>query len=105
MVVGLYYDLQVDYATLLWWEFGNSIVNTNVVNGVSCACYWGLVLKYVYEKEGIKVLEDEPTTDFVLYQHPKTLEDDLVFFPSVARILDAILRKVDPNHPVLVAYL
>lgn len=36
MVVGLYYDLQVDYVTQLWEEFGLSISHTNVANKVSC---------------------------------------------------------------------
>lgn len=58
----------MDYATQLWQEFGNSIANTNVVNGVSCARYWSLILKYVYEKGGILVPADQPTTEFVVYQ-------------------------------------
>lgn len=33
------------------------------------------------------------------------MEDDLEAFPFVARIPDAMLHKVDPAHPVLVAYL
>lgn len=38
MVVGIYYDLQLDYATQLWDEFVKSIGNTNVVDGISFAC-------------------------------------------------------------------
>lgn len=50
MIVGLYYDLNVDYATQLWEEFGPSITHTNVENGVSCARYWSLILRDVYKK-------------------------------------------------------
>ena len=70
MVAGLYYDLQVDYATQLWQEFGNSIANTNVVNGFSYARYWSLILKYVYEKERILVPVEDPKDEFGMYQHP-----------------------------------
>ena len=56
MVDGLYYDLQVDYATQLWQGFGNNIANISVVNGVSCAHYLSLILQFVYEKEGILVM-------------------------------------------------
>lgn len=105
MVARWYYDFQVDYATQLWKDFGNSIANTNFVNGVSFACYWIVILKYVYDKEGIMVLEDDPTADFVLHQHPKTVEDDPPVFPIVARIKEAMLRKVDPANPILIAYL
>lgn len=39
MVMGLYYDLSVDYATQLWKEFGKSLLNKNMVKGISCARY------------------------------------------------------------------
>lgn len=105
MIVGLYYDLQVDYAIQLWQEFGNSIANTDVVNGVSYARYWSLILKSVYEKEDIMVPEDEPKVDLFLYQHPKVVQDDSEVFPNVARIHDAMLHKIDLADLVLVAYL
>lgn len=59
----------------------------------------------MYEKEGIVVHEDEPKAEFSLYHHPKMVEDNQDEFPSVARILDALLRRVDPTNPVLEAYL
>lgn len=39
MVAGIYYDLQVDYATQIWNDFVKSIGNTNIVDGISCARY------------------------------------------------------------------
>lgn len=39
MVVGLYYDLHMDYETHLREEFGVSISHTHVANGVSCERY------------------------------------------------------------------
>lgn len=59
----------------------------------------------MYEKEGILVPADIPTVEFGVYQHPNNLADDLEVFPTVARIPDAMLRKVDPTNPILVAYL
>ena len=70
MVVGLYYELQVDYATQLWQDFGNSIAHTNVVNGVSFACYWSLILWYVSEKEGI-LHDDVLKAEFVFLSTTK----------------------------------
>lgn len=48
MIVGLYYDLNVNYVTHLWEEFGTGISYTNVTNGVSCMRYWSLILREVY---------------------------------------------------------
>lgn len=86
MVVGLYYDLQVDYSTQLWQEFGNNIAHTSFANGVSCAYYWSLILRYVYGNEGTMVPNVGPKADFVLYQNPKMVENNSEIFPSVARI-------------------
>lgn len=60
-------------------------------------------MKYVYEKEGVAIPEDEPKAEFPLYHHQKTVEDNQDVFPTVSR--DAMLRRVDPTNPVLVAYL
>lgn len=94
MIVGLYYDLIADYATQLWEEIG-----------LSCARYSSLIFQQVYEKERILIPDDVPKVEFGIYQHPKTVEDDSDVFHSVARILDATLRKVDLTNPILVAYL
>lgn len=50
MVVGLYYDLQVDYGTQLWQKFGNSIGHTSAVNGVSFSRYWSLIFDMCMKK-------------------------------------------------------
>ncbi|CAI9290474.1 unnamed protein product [Lactuca saligna] len=39
-----------------------------------------------------------------MFHHPKAVEDDEKIFPTVARIPDAMLRKVDQSHHVLVSY-
>ena len=39
MVAGLYYDLNVDFATHMWKEFVKTLENTNMVKGISCARY------------------------------------------------------------------
>lgn len=48
---------------------------------------------------------DEPKAEFLKYHFLKSVEDDEEVFPSVARIPDAMLKKIDPLNPVLVAYL
>lgn len=62
-------------------------------------------MKFVYEKEGILVHVEDPKAEFGVYQHPKTVEDDLEVFSTFSRIPDAMIRKVDPVDPVLIAYL
>ncbi|CAI9302926.1 unnamed protein product [Lactuca saligna] len=73
--------------------------------GDFCARYWSLILEKVYEKEAIPVMTDVEVAEFSFYQFPKTVEDDEAIFSRVARIPDAMLRKVSPTHKVLVRYL
>lgn len=105
LVAGIDYDLLVDYTTQLWEEFVKSISNTNMVDGISCARYWTLIIQYAYKKEGIQVPEDDEKAAFFSHHFPNTVDDDPDMFPTVARISDGILRKVDSSDPVLVAYL
>lgn len=102
MVVGLYYDLQVDCATHLWNEFVKSVANTNDVDVISCSHYWSIILQFSYKKEGIEVPQEEDTASFSLFHFPEIVEDDVDVFPMVAHIPDAMLRKIDPAHPMLV---
>ncbi|KAL7604923.1 hypothetical protein Lser_V15G18161 [Lactuca serriola] len=105
MVMGIYHDINVDYATQLWKEFVKSLENTNSEKGISCARYWSLILEKVYEKEAIPAEADVEVAEFSLYQFPKVVEDDEAIFTRIARIPDAMLRKVSPTHKVLVRYL
>lgn len=83
----------------------NWYLTNHVTNGVSCARYKSLIFQDVYEKEGIFVPSNVPKEKFTIYQHPKTVEDDSEIFLSATRILDSMLRKVDPRNHVLVDYL
>ena len=47
MVMGIYYDINVDYATQLWKEFVKSLENTNSEKRISYARYWSLILEKV----------------------------------------------------------
>lgn len=85
-------------------SFLKSVENTDAVDGVSCARYWSLILRYAYEKEGVLVPTDEPNAEFVKYHYLKTIEDDVSIFPTVARILVGMLKMVDPLNPVLEDY-
>ena len=105
MIAGLYYDLNVDYATQIWEEFIKILENTNVVKGILCTRYWSLALQSVYEKEGIPIPTDEAKAEIMKYHFPKIVEDDLEVYPNVARIPDGMLKKIDPTNSVLVAYL
>lgn len=60
------------------------ISHTNVLNGVSCARYWSLILRDVYEKEGILVPSNVPKAEFTIYQHPNSVQDDPMIFPTMA---------------------
>ena len=56
----------------------------NVTNGVSWARFWSLILRGVYEKEGILVPTEDAKVVFLIYQTPKIVTDDPVLFPIVA---------------------
>lgn len=105
IVAGIYQNLSVDYAPQMWREFLKSVEKTNVVDGISCARYWSLILQFAYEKEGIQVPAVEDTSEFLKYNFPKTVEDNADEFPSVGRIPDGILKKVDSSNSFLQAYL
>ena len=105
MVLGLYYDLNVDYGTQLWKAFIKSLENTIVEKGISCARYWSLIHQKVYEKAGIQVPEGAEVAKFTKYQLPKVVEDDENIFTNIAIIPDTMLRKVHSSHKVLVGYM
>lgn len=105
MVAGIYYDPIVDFSTQMWKELLKSVGNTIFVQGVSCARYWSLILQYKYEKEGIEVPADEQKVELLKYNFQKAIEDDEEMFPNIARIPDAILKRVDPTNSVLMEYL
>ena len=80
MIVVLYYDLNIDYVTQPWEEFETGISYTNVSNGVPCARCCSFMLQDVYDKEGILVPSDVLKAEFIVYQHPKSAEDDQAVF-------------------------
>ena len=96
MVAGIYYDLNVDYSEQLWTEFLTSISKTSAKQGISCARYWSLIIQYVYNKEKIEVPDFEEKAVFHMYGSSKEVADDPEVFTSIARIPDAMLKKVDP---------
>lgn len=105
MVSGLYYDIPVDYSIQLWKEFQKSVENSNVVQGIFCARYWSLILRYFYDKEGIQAFDEEETAEFMKYHFPNEVSDDEEIFAHVARIPVAMLKKVDPSSEVLLNYI
>lgn len=56
----------------MWKEFQKSVENTNVVQRISWARYWSLILRYAYDKEGIQVPVDEPKAKILKYHFLKT---------------------------------
>lgn len=101
----LYYDLNGDYVTYLWEEFGTSIMHTNLVNGVLGARFWILILQNVYRYEDIWVPFDVESAEFSTMAALRIFVDDSTMFPIVAHIPDAILKLVDPKNSILVQCL
>ncbi|CAI9278680.1 unnamed protein product [Lactuca saligna] len=58
-------------------------------------------------KKGVDMASFGPCfrVEFAKYNFPKAVEDDVKEFPTVARIPDAMLKKVDPSNSVLMAYM
>lgn len=79
-LVGIYYDLNVGYATQLWEEFSTAITHTNLANGVSYARYWSLISSKFMKKEGILVHSEDEKADFSTLATPQLLVDDPVIF-------------------------
>lgn len=101
---GLYYGLNVDYASLLWEEFGTSISHSILAIGVSSARFWGLIMKEIYNREDILIPSDVDTTEFPSMIVPKIAVDDATIFPVGSRIPDSMLKLMDPKNPLFVKY-
>lgn len=84
VIVGLYYGLKVDYASLFWEEFGNSISHSKMENGVSSARFCGMIFREVYTQEGVLFPSDIDTNKFPPMTVPKFVMDDAMLFPMVA---------------------
>lgn len=76
---GVYYGLDVDCASHVWEEFGSSISQTNLTNGVSSIWVWSLILQEVYNQEHILVPSGVKTIEFLTIDALRFFVDD----PSV----------------------
>lgn len=97
VVASLYYGLNVDYALLLWEEFGTSVSHSKIGTGVSSARFWGLILKEIYCQESILVPSNVDTVEFPTMTVPNIVVDDVVIFHVVAPIPDLMQNLVDPK--------
>lgn len=102
---GLYYGLNVDYASPLWEEFGISISHTKLATRVSSAQFWGPILKDIYNLENILIPDGIESVEFPTIAAPRVSMDDVNVFPNVVRIPNSMLKLVDPTDPLLINYL
>lgn len=98
IMVGLYYGVNVDYASLLCEEFGNSISHSKLAYGVLSASFWWLILKEVYTQEYILFPTDVDIVEFPSMTAPNFFIDDATIFPLATRISDLMLNLVNPTQ-------
>ncbi|CAI9260128.1 unnamed protein product [Lactuca saligna] len=104
IVVGLYYGLDIDYASFLCEEFGNLISHSKLATGVSSARFGGLIFRQVYTQEYALFPNDVDIAKFPSMTVPKLLLDDAKILLNVAQISDSMLKLVNPTHQLLVKY-
>lgn len=104
-MVGLYYSMNVDYASLLWEEFGTSIFHCKLATGVASARIWGLILKEFYNQENILIPLGVVTAKFPTMKVPKMVVNDATIFLVFRRIPDSMVNLVDPKNQLLVEFL
>lgn len=104
VVAGIYYGLNVDYASMLWEEFGTSISHSKLATGVSSARFWGLIMKEIYSREDILIPSDVDTAEFPSMIVPKIAMNDATIFPVVSRIPNSMLKLMDPKNSLFLKY-
>lgn len=101
---GLYYVLDIDYASLIWAELGYSIYHSNMIIKVSSAQVWSLIFHEVYTQEGIPLPTNDDVATFAQMTITKSTMDDPVVFLVVGRIPDSMLNLVSPTNKLLIKY-
>lgn len=83
-MVGMYYGLNIDYASLLWEELRTYISCSKIANGVSRVRFRVLILKEVYSQDTILIPTDVDNVEFPSMTIPKVVVDDVMIFSVVA---------------------
>lgn len=88
VMVGLYYGMNVDYASLLWVGLSSYVKPSKKTTKISSARFWSLILHEVYSQAGIQVPGDVEVSRFSHLHIPKFDIDDPVIFHVVFLLLD-----------------
>lgn len=89
-MVGLYYGLKLNYASLLWAEFDSYVKHSKKTIEISSARFWSLILHEVYSQASDIVPEDVEVATFSHLHIPMSRHDDRVVFPTIWCIPDAM---------------
>lgn len=105
VMVGFYYGVNVDFASFLCAEFGNSISHSKMTTKFTSVRFWSLILKEVYSQEGISIPSNGDVPQFAPITIPKSNIDDPTISPMVGRVPDSTLNLVShKKNNLLVSY-
>ncbi|KAI3709029.1 hypothetical protein L2E82_38736 [Cichorium intybus] len=95
---GLYHDINLDYGSILWSQFVESVNYKNRHSEISCARFWSIVVKRAIEQNHLHVMTDSvlaviPTLSTT--QFATTRSEDFDFIGSIPiTMLDRVPKDV-----------
>lgn len=104
LLLGLYYHINVDCASLLWEEFTSYVNHIKKENETESARFWSLILIEAYQQNGIQVQKGEKVVVFSHLQIPKSLVDDPDTFPIIDKMLKRMIDLAPLLNPILIRY-
>ncbi|KAI3505846.1 hypothetical protein L1887_28146 [Cichorium endivia] len=100
---GIYYNVPVDYASILWTDFTTYINHAKRATDIASTRFWALIVQAVYAHEKVPVPTDLPVHEFSQVQIPSSSSSDYRM-EFIAQIPEAMLCKVPDDNLTLIEY-
>lgn len=101
---GIYYDEHVDFGSILWYEFVESLKISTKDRELSSHRFWSVILESAYREKKIPYnVEEELQLVSLSLTIPSKLPDQNEF-SFVGQIPETMLHRVPSDNPILHAY-
>ncbi|XP_042753839.1 uncharacterized protein LOC111885171 [Lactuca sativa] len=103
LMYGLYKGVNVDFATVLWGDFVDSIKHSKRATELSAHRFWGLIVSQAYEFHKISIEESE-IPKMVIHQISVPTKVDHSHFSFVGQIPEEMLSLIKTPSKILDQY-